>query len=195
MRTCSFPEAGTPAGLRAQVVALEDEAWPSRDAPAGRPPGALSHDPALHPVSLLLVEEETVLAALSVLSTEFAHAGARFTAAGLSTVVTRRAVRGRGYGRRLVAEARTALAEGGRHDLALFTCDRPLQRFYESAGWRPLPGAVLVGGTPDDPFPSDFPGFDKVVMGDFFSAAARRARDSFQRCRIGLHPGEIDRLW
>jgi aminoglycoside 2'-N-acetyltransferase I len=57
-------------------------------------------------------------------------------------------------------------------DLGLFTCDRPLQGFYERAGWHLLPGAVLVGGTRRSPFPSDQPGFDKVTMADCFSAEA-----------------------
>ena len=80
-------------------------------------------------------------------------------------------------------------------DLGLFTCDRPLQGFYQCAGWQLLTGTVLVGGTPDAPFPSDQPGFDKVTMGDFFSAAARREHGLFLGARIGLYPGEIDRLW
>jgi hypothetical protein len=54
---------------------------------------------------------------------------------------------------------------------------------------------VLVGGTPDAPFPSDQPGFDKVTMGDFFSAAARREHGLFLGARIDLYPGEIDKLW
>ncbi|MCZ0971746.1 hypothetical protein O1L55_10350 [Streptomyces albulus] len=59
--------------------------------------------------------------------------------------------------------------------MGLFTCDRPLRAFYESAGWHHLPGTVLVGGTPQAPFPSDRPGFDKVTMADFFSPRARQA--------------------
>jgi aminoglycoside 2'-N-acetyltransferase I len=80
-------------------------------------------------------------------------------------------------------------------DPGMFTCDRPLQRFYESAGWQLLTGTVLIGGTPGAPFPSDQPGFDKVTMGDSFSAAARRQHGLFLGTRIGLYPGEIDKLW
>lgn len=191
----SSPEDETPPELHAQVVELEDQAWPSRDSPNGRAPDTLSHDPALRPVSMLLVDGETVLAALCVLSAGIDHAGARYTAGGLTSVVTRHDARGHGHGRRLAAAARAEMAAGGRLDLGLFTCDRGLQAFYEGAGWRPLPGTVLVGGTPRSPLPSDQPGFDKVTMADFFSAEARRRRKSFRNCRIGLFPGEIDRLW
>jgi hypothetical protein len=56
---------------------------------------------------------------------------------------------------------------------------------------RRLPG----GGTPGTPFPSDQPGFDKVTMGDFFSAAAREEQGLFCSARIELYPGEIDKPW
>ncbi|WFB11238.1 GNAT family N-acetyltransferase [Streptomyces sp. LX-29] len=193
MHILSFAEEATPSELRVQVREIQEQAWPSA-------PGesvavdATVHDPALRPWSMLLVDEGTVLAALDILAKELVHAGERFAAGGLSTVVTRREARGRGHGRRLVAAAREAMRSRGL-DLGLFTCDRPLQAFYESAGWQALPGAVLVGGTPHTPFPSDQPGFDKVTMADFFSPAARQARASFHDSRIEVYPGEIDKLW
>ena len=94
-----------------------------------------------------------------------------------------------------MSAAHAALAADPDVDLGLFTCDRPLLPFYAAAGWSQLPGAVLVGGTPEDPFPSNRPGFDKVTMGDFFSPAARAAAPAFRHTRIELHSGSIDRLW
>jgi hypothetical protein len=47
-----------------------------------------------------------VLAALDILFKQIAHAGRRWCAAGLSTVVTGRDIRGRGYGTGLVTAAR-----------------------------------------------------------------------------------------
>ncbi|MFJ6791356.1 GNAT family N-acetyltransferase [Streptomyces angustmyceticus] len=187
----TFPEADVPPALRTQVAELQDEAWPPESPSV---PGTFAHDPALRPVSMLLVDGPTVLAALDVLTKELDHDGARYRAAGLSTVVTRGSARGQGHGRRLVTAAHAAMA-GMDLDLGLFTCDRPLRAFYESAGWHHLPGAVLVGGTPADPFPSDRPGFDKVTMADFFSPRARRHRSAFRHSRIALYPGEIDKLW
>ncbi|GAA2470927.1 hypothetical protein GCM10023100_44090 [Actinocorallia cavernae] len=193
MQILSFPEAATPADLRVQVREIQEQAWPSgsgTDAPVDTP----THDPALRPLSMLLVDEGTVLAALDILFKEIVQAGRRFSAGGLSTVVTSKQARGRGYGRQLVTAARERMIAQSL-DLGLFTCDRPLQAFYESAGWRVLPGAVLIGGTPQAPFPSDQPGFDKVTMADFFSAAGRQAQALFHRSRIELYPGEIDKLW
>ena len=80
-------------------------------------------------------------------------------------------------------------------DLGLFTCDRELAGFYERCGWDVLAGTVLVGGTPDEPFPSDRPGFDKVTLAAFFSPAAQASRAAFEHARVELYPGEIDQLW
>ncbi|MER6310220.1 GNAT family N-acetyltransferase [Streptomyces sp. NPDC001657] len=195
MQILCFPEADTPASLRAQVLDLQHQAWPPAEpSPGPDAAAALSHDPALYPHSMLLVDDGTVVAALDVLSKPLVHAGRRYRAGGLSTVVTRPAVRGRGYGRRLVAAARTAMAEAGL-DLGVFTCDRPLEPFYRSAGWRLLPGTHLIGGTPQYPLASDRPPFDKVTMADFFSAGARRHHAAFRHARLALYPGTIDRLW
>ncbi len=180
----SFPEAEVPPALRRQVVDLHAQAWPGS--------GEDGHDPALRPVSMLLIEEGVVLAALDVLSKQLEHDGADYAVSGLSTVVTDVRWRGRGHGRTLVSAARQAIVAGGA-DLGIFTCDRPLQAFYESAGWSALPDAVLVGGTPQSPFPSDQ--FDKVVLATFCTARAVAAAAAFEHARIGLYPGDRDLLW
>lgn len=143
---------------------------------------------------MLLVDGGLVLAALDILRKELRHAGRQFQAGGLSTVVTRVDMRGLGHGRRLVTAARSAMPGLG-VEVGLFTCDRELRTFYESAGWTLLPGTVVVGGTPDAPFPSDQPGFDKIALAAFFTPAARAARASFAHARIELYPGNIDKLW
>ncbi len=188
MRIVSYPEAHVPLDLRLQMVELQDQAWPSNE-PGGPEPW---HDPCLHPVSMLLVEEGRVRAALDILSKELTHGGGRYAASGISAAVTDTAHRGHGYGRRLVHAARMRMASEGA-DLGIFTCDAPLRRFYEGAGWRYLPGTVIVGGTPDDPFPSDR--LDKVTLACFFSERAQAADDTFLGSRVELYPGRIDKLW
>ncbi len=172
---------------------MQEQAWPS-DTPAERGSLAPIHDAALRPLSMLLVDGDRVLSALDLLFKEIDHAGRMFSAAGLATVVTPMARRGQGHGRLLVSHARRAMQELG-VDLGLFTCDRPLRSFYEECGWQTLPGTVLIGGTPDEPFPSDLPEFDKVALGSFFSPAAIAARDAFRGARVLLYSGNIDKLW
>ncbi|MER6450257.1 GNAT family N-acetyltransferase [Streptomyces venezuelae] len=187
MRVAGWAEAELPAGLARQVAELEDTAWP------GAEPG---HDPALAPRALLLLAEDgTVAASLALLFKEIRLAGRTYRAAGLSAVVTRAALRGRGLGGRLVAAARAELAADPAVDLAVFSCDRPLAAFYEAAGFEVLPGTVLVGGTPDDPLATDAPGFDKVVLAAFFTDGPGRDRAAFTGVRVPLHPGDTDRLW
>ncbi|MEU7135474.1 GNAT family N-acetyltransferase [Streptomyces sp. NPDC046261] len=186
MKVLTYADPEVPSALRAQATALREQAWPGL--------GDSPHDRALNPVVMLLVSPGgEVTAALDILSKDIAHAGHTYRAAGLSSVATAEAHRGKGHGRQLVAAAREEIAQSGA-DVGLFTCDRPLRAFYESAGWSVLEGAVLVGGTPQEPFPSDRPGFDKITMAGFFTERARRDADAFRHSRIGLYPGEIDRL-
>lgn len=152
------------------------------------------HDPALSPRSVTLKVGGRVVAVLDILSKEIEHAGERWQASGLSWVLTHPEARGHGYGRALVRKAREQLLEEP-IDLVLFTCDRPLQHFYVSSGFELLPGTVLVGGTPEMPFASDRPGFDKVTIGCFVSGRARARRSVFQGARIAIHTGDIDKLW
>jgi aminoglycoside 2'-N-acetyltransferase I len=185
----SFPEAAVPADLAAQVAALQAAAFgpPAHGSAAGP-----VHDPALFPVSMLLVEGTAVVAALDVLSKLLTHAGEAYLVTGLSTVVTDPARRRQGHGATLVNAAREAMKLGGA-DLGLFTCDSGLAPFYLGCGWSVLDGAVLAGGTPEDPLRSD--SFDKVTLGCFFSDRAAERRTDFEHCDIALYPGAVDRLW
>jgi aminoglycoside 2'-N-acetyltransferase I len=188
--TC--PEAELASDLRVEVFRLQRQAWPRETTSKFDVPPGPVHDPALDPVSMLLRVDGRVVAALDILSKRIEHAGESYAASGLSTVVTDEELRGRGYGRSLVTAAREAIEASGA-DLGIFTCDRELGPFYESAGWQIIPGAVLVGGTPDDPFPSDQ--WDKVTLARFFTEKAQRSARKFEHARIGLYPGIIDRLW
>lgn len=187
MEILRYAATNVPEKLRLQVLAAEHAAWPTTAGESG-------HDPDLSPYSLLLVDADTVLSSLTVLSKEVIHAGEPYFAGGLSSVVTARDMRGRGYGHRLVVAAREYM-QAEQFDIGLFTCDRPLQEFYKTAGWTHLVDSVLIGGTAQHPFPSDSPGMDKVTMADFMSERARNNRELFYAARIHLYPGDIDRLW
>ena len=187
METVSFAEADVPHELRVHQVAIQNAAWPSADGETGP-----WHDPVLRPRCVLLIHDGRVVATADILSKHIVHDGEAFEASGLSAVVTDPAHRGRGYGHEVVVAARLEIERSGA-DLGIFTCDPPLLGFYERAGWRHLPGTVVIGGTPDDPFPSD--ALDKVTLGGFFSPLALAQEQRFVRARIELYPGAIDRLW
>ncbi|PFH04390.1 acetyltransferase (GNAT) family protein [Collimonas sp. PA-H2] len=184
----AYPESAVPPHLRFQVLRLQNIAWPTAE------PIVLQvvHDPDLDPLSMLMVSDRKVVAALDILSKKIVHKEEHYVASGLSCVVTSPDERGLGYGRKLVVAAKNMMEKNGA-DLSIFTCDRPLQHFYESSGWHVLHDAPIIGGTPDSPFPSDQ--FDKITMGCFFSAKAHLNAQAFSQCQIALYPGEIDRLW
>jgi len=203
MEIRSWPWDVAPQHIKAQVLALQDAEWPETAAAPGEaaaaaggaePPAAAAagHDPALRPVTLVLLDGDVVVVTLDILSKQIEHGGEHWAASGLSAVVTDPAQRGKGHGTRLVVAARTAMRDAGA-DFGVFSCDPALVLFYEGAGWRELPGAVLIGGTPEDPLPTDALG--KVVLAGFFSGRARSRAASFRHSRIALFPGQIDKLW
>ena len=63
----SFPEAATPPELRRQVLELQHQAWPPEN-PTALSASPLTHDPTLRPLSMLLVKDGRVLAALDIQS-------------------------------------------------------------------------------------------------------------------------------
>lgn len=190
VRVIVAPIADLPESLATQTREIQEQAWPTAPGEAASGP-----DPALAPVAMMLLDDhDVVVASLVILRKQISHAGYDWHAGGLSAVATRADHRGHGHGHELVVAARAEMAAMGL-DLGIFTCDRPLLEFYERAGWEELPGAVLIGGTPQEPFPSDQPGFDKVTMGAFFTPIAQAHRESFRHSRIELHSGNIDKLW
>ncbi len=60
---------------------MQDRAWPSGSG-SDTPAQATTHDPALRPLSMLLVDEGRVLATLDILFKEITHAGRAFSAGG-----------------------------------------------------------------------------------------------------------------
>jgi hypothetical protein len=109
----SYPEAEVPPHLRAQLVEVQAQARPS-DTPTLDP----WHDPALVPLSVLLLDGDHLLAALDILYTRFMHRGETHAASGLSAVGTDLSEQGKGHGGRLVGEARRMIAASGA-DLAI----------------------------------------------------------------------------
>ena len=180
----SYLQGDVPEAVRGEVARLDRLAWPSSMGP--------DHDPVLDPVRLVLRVDGAAVATLAILSKSIDHAGRAWAASGVSAVVTDPVHRGEGHGRALLVAARELMPARGA-DLGIFTCDADLVKLYESAGWSALPGTVLVGGTPEEPFPSDQ--FDKVTVASFFTPEAQKHAGDFMGARIGLYPGLRDKLW
>ena len=84
------------------------------------------------------------------------------------------------------------LHRGQGADLSLFTCAPERAALYGRAGWEPIPGACLVGGTREAPFRSGDLGL--VTLGMFLSPRAREHAADFAHADIVLELGR-GQLW
>ena len=84
------------------------------------------------------------------------------------------------------------LHRGQSADLSLFTCVPERAALYGRAGWEPIPGACLVGGTREAPFRSGDLGL--VTLGMFLSPRARERAADFAHADIVLELGR-GQLW
>jgi GNAT superfamily N-acetyltransferase len=126
-----------------------------------------------HPVSLMLIEGELLIAHVNVVWKELDHAGQRFKAYGLTGVFTYPSFRGQGHGLRLVQHA-TQYIETQDADIGLFNCDAGLVSFYQRAGWQPmLETQTLIG-------PATHPEIvDEILMMRFLSPHGQRYQSAF----------------
>jgi GNAT superfamily N-acetyltransferase len=126
-----------------------------------------------HPVSLILVEGDLLIAHVNVVWKELAHAEQRFKAYGLTGVFTYPSLRGQGHGLRLVQHA-TQYIDAQDCDIGLFNCDARLVPFYQQAGWEPqLQTQTLIG-------PQEHPEVvDEILMMRFISPHGQRYQQTF----------------
>ncbi|MFC6593631.1 GNAT family N-acetyltransferase [Kitasatospora paranensis] len=180
VRILSFPEKSVPRDLRRQVRDLQNEAWPPGDGDPVPAVDAPVHDPLLRPRSMLLVDGDTVLAALDILSTSIVHAGRRADADTAGT-----------WWRQRAKPCARPAASTSVSSPATAPCGRSTR--VPAGSTSPAPSWSAAPPTP--PFASDRPGFDKVVMAAHFTLHGRLTPATFRSARIELHPGVIDRLW
>jgi len=177
-----------PPALDARVLALLQAEYPGMF--IGRTQRSLN-DPRTHPTLLLLMDGDDVISYLAIPSKIIQHAGREYKAYGLSSVITHPSFRRQGYGHTIVAAARGFIAASDA-DIGVFTCDPPLVDFYVGCGWSLMGGTWLVGGTRENPFPSNE--LDKCTLMGFFSEKARARRADFEGVAICLDLREGD-LW
>jgi len=142
--------------------------------PAARPvPGetvSAQHDRALNAVSFYSCVDGDVVSYAAAVRKTIRHGERVFDIAGISSVVTDPAFRGRGFGARTVSAATRWIEHSGA-DFGIFTCDPPLARFYAWAGgWPVAPNVVLIGGRSQAALRSDTLG--KAVLMRLFTRKA-----------------------
>jgi GNAT superfamily N-acetyltransferase len=135
--------------------------------------------PEDHPVSLMLVEGDLLIAHVNVVWKELHHANQYFKTYGLTGVFTYPALRGQGYGLRLVQHA-TEYIDSQDADIALFNCDAALVPFYQRAGWQhQLEAQTLIG-------PANNPEvvIDETLMMRFISPHGQRYQTAFRSATV-----------
>lgn len=180
--TLRWPLDDPSPGLRQQIQDLQALAWPEF---AGAPWPSKEHV-----ASFCLFRQGRLAAHVAVVGTEIVYKGVAYSVCGIAEVVTHPDARRDGCALRLLR-----LAEGHircRADLCLFTCQPALVPLYEKAGWQPRPGLCLVGGTQEEPFPSDSLGLATMV--GLYSEKARTHQEDFTDGRVFLGLG-VGELW
>lgn len=131
-------------------------------------------DPATHPVSFVLIENQVVLSHAFVTWRLLVHAGVTYKTYGLSAVFTYPDVRQHGYGRQVV-EAATRFILDGDADVALLRCQPELKRFYGASGWIAMDEMKILYGAKENPIEGD------RIMMLFVSEKGRQNRAAFAR--------------
>lgn len=167
-RLALYPQEVCGAAIERAILDLEATAWD------GVPGETFPSAPETHAASFVLLEGERAVCHVGIRRARLLHRGQSYAVCGLSEVVTHPLRRGQG--------------------LATALCLRAAERaaLYGRAGWEPIPGACLVGGTREAPFRSGDLGL--VTLGMFLSPRAREHAADFAHADIVLELGR-GQLW
>ena len=126
-----------------------------------------------HPVSFVLIENETLLSHALVTQRQLDYAGSHYLTCGLGAVFTYPEVRGRGYGQR-VAQAATDHILASDADIAMLRCQPALKKFYGPCGWIAVDELQIHYGDPNNPIAGD------RIMMLFVSDKGQRDQSAFE---------------
>lgn len=139
-RLALYPQEVCGAAIERAILDLEATAW-------DRTPGeTFPSAPETHAASFVLLEGERAVCHVGIRRARLLHRGQSYAVCGLSEVVTHPLRRGQGLATALCLRAAEWIRAQG-VDLSLFTCAPERAALYGRAGWEPIPGACLVGGT------------------------------------------------
>lgn len=139
-RLALYPQEVRGAAIERAILDLEATAWDRT--PGETFPSALE----THAASFVLLEGERAVCHVGIRRARLLHRGQSYAVCGLSEVVTHPLRRGQGLATALCLRAAEWIRAQGA-DLSLFTCAPERAALYGRAGWEPIPGACLVGGT------------------------------------------------
>jgi aminoglycoside 2'-N-acetyltransferase I len=180
----TYADEALPEHLKCQILSFHRIQWPTGYTGQNQLRTWIQR-PWYHPVHIALVHDDLLISYAGVVWKHLDHAGEVYKTFGLSGVFTYPAFRRQGYGRRVV-DAGTAYIQRAEPDIGLFTCAPRLIPFYAAGGWEWVPNAVLLGGPPGNPEPSD-----EETMMRFFSEQGVRGRAAFASIPISFD----DDLW
>jgi GNAT superfamily N-acetyltransferase len=184
-----YPQGNCPKDISTQIVELLRAEWPNTFKQAG--PDWPTESAELKPTSIVLVDNGVVISHAAVLRKTINHCAENYLAFGLGSVVTRQSLRRRGFGRRIVEHA-THYMKQEDADLGVFTCDSHLAAFYVFGGWEVTLSSPLVGGTIEEPLPSERVG--KLTIIQLFSEKAKKLREKILSRPITIELGK-GKLW
>lgn len=132
----------------------------------------------LHPVSILLVEQDILISHTEVVWKYLEHNGEQYKAYGLSGVFTYPAFRNQGYGHQIV-KLGTEYIEASDADIGILHCAYNLKTFYTACGWIAMENMITLIGSQETPIVSD-----ELSMMRFISEKGRDKQKTFKKSRL-----------
>lgn len=164
------PEA-MPGGYRSQILLFLRAQWPEGFTGKNETRDWISRE-EFHPVHAVLTDHDTVLAHAGIAWKQLEHAGCRYKTYGLSGVFVHPFHRKKGYGQRVINEAKNYF-ERQDADVVLFTSC--IIGFYEKLGLHRLETATLLKGDPAHPIEDS-----ETVFMLFLSEKGKAGRSDFE---------------
>lgn len=169
MTLVQYPQQDNSSALKKQIIALENTVWKSDKSGQDFPSA-----PNTYVTSFVILEGSVAVCHAAVRKNILIHFGQKYSAYGLSEVVTHPSYQKMGLGSKILLEAANYIAY--QHPaLGIFTCEPSKVPFYAKGGWQPCNCACLVGGTEAHPFRSDQLGLTTMI--NFF--LPKRNRTNF----------------
>lgn len=181
-----YPQEKCAPTISQKIMELEKTAWPNSTEDEQFPSA-----PDTYVTSFVWLDENKAICHVGIRKSFFFHKGQKYTAYGLSEVVTHPCYQKQGLASKAIKQAAQFIVDQC-PDISIFTCDKSKVPFYARGGWEEIKGACFVGGTKDNPFRSD--DLNLVTMIMFISPNSKLHKADFENADIIVELGE-NQLW